>query len=43
MLIGDIREQELGEIWHGEKMQYYREHGGKLCSFCYDYMNVEGK
>ena len=41
MLVGDLKVQSVQQIWVSEKMQYYREHGGRLCSFCYDYMGGE--
>ena len=48
MVVGDIREQSLKEIWHSEKMDRYRallarmQHSRlPLCRTCYDYHGLQ--
>ena len=32
--VGNILKQSLDEIWHGENMQYFREHQNDVCGTC---------
>jgi hypothetical protein len=48
MLVGDIRENSLAEIWQSEKMNTYRKiiaarryDAIELCSICYDTMGLQ--
>jgi len=48
MLIGDLKENSLKEIWNSEKADYYRKLLSQkkydeigLCRYCYDYMELQ--
>lgn len=32
--VGNILKQSISEIWHGENMQYFREHQNDVCGTC---------
>ncbi len=32
--VGNILKQSVSEIWHGENMQYFREHQNDICGTC---------
>lgn len=48
MVIGDLKDNTLKEIWNGERMNEYRDslsrreyEKHKLCKDCYDYMSIQ--